>query len=55
MTMLSVALIMVPGALATFGHGAFETMFRLTSIALCRGHRLGLVMAFQQMGAGSVG
>jgi len=50
MTMLSVALIMVPGALATFGHGAFETMFRLTSIAFVVSIGLGLVMAFQQMG-----
>lgn len=49
-TMLSVALILVPGALATFGHGAFETMFRLTSIAFIASISLGIVMAFQQMG-----
>jgi hypothetical protein len=50
LTMLSVALILVPGALATFGHGAFETMFRLTSIAFIASIGLGIVMAFQQMG-----
>jgi hypothetical protein len=50
LTMLSAALIIVPGTLAITGRGAFLVAFQLTSLAFVVSLFIGLLMAFQQLG-----
>jgi hypothetical protein len=50
LTLLSIALILVPGALATSGRKGFEFMLVLTSWGFVLSIVLAIVMAFQAMG-----